>query len=252
MQLVRRTRKLGGGLSVSIQNTREGVDLDAPLWAINWFDYHFRRAYSLYNLLATPSVLRVGGRLHFKGERVAHLSGDAALSRSVLVIVRYPEAKKFLAMLGDPWFMTVSILRNTGLKNFVFGFTRRIDDVKTPPLSPFGASAEEKAGTWLVHQFRIEMGALEKHLPNLKRAAAEHGARLHFAGESVAKVTTRRKPLLRRARTQNMAYPLFFDAMTLWQTPDESAARKLHESPALQALRKETHSDVVGVFGRVM
>ncbi|MCB0220591.1 MAG: hypothetical protein KDH09_12900 [Chrysiogenetes bacterium] len=248
-KLPSRLRRISPGRKIGIAATREGADIDAPLWAINWFDYRVKRAYGLYNVLVSPSVLRVGGRLLFKGERITHLSGDRALSREVLAIVHYPGARGFLKMLGDPWFLTVSTFRNLGLKNFVFGFTRRTDGGAMPPRNPFGKSGR---GTYLIHQFRIEMGALGRQLPALEQAADELGCRLHFSGESIAKLIGEKKSLFGKSGTRNLEYPLFFDAMTLWEIPDQGAALRLQESAAWKKLLKATHSDVIGIFRRVM
>jgi len=77
-----------GVATVGVEATRPdatAASLGGPIYAVNWFDYKRAWSYETYNRLAGPAVVRVGGRLHFKGVVTEHLAGHRVELRAALV-----------------------------------------------------------------------------------------------------------------------------------------------------------------------
>lgn len=68
-------------IKIEITPTHNEDISEERIWAINWFNYKNKWLYSLYNRLASPHVIKVGGQLLFKGHQVEQLSGSKDLAR---------------------------------------------------------------------------------------------------------------------------------------------------------------------------
>lgn len=220
----------------------EGEALDAPLYAINWFDTRDRRAYDLYNKLAAPAVGAVGGRGHLKARRLETLEGTDDRARDTLLIVSYPGADAFLRMATSPYFLAISPLRERGVQRFVFGFTRRVDGGPAPAPRPRAPGADRLA---LVHHFEAdEPSTLEKAAPALADAADRAGARLHYAGARTARLG------VARGEGPTRHAPFFIDGIVAVVGPAERMLRAFVDSDAMRSLRGATRAHYTGIFER--
>ena len=117
--------KLTKSTTVLIRAKTPEIALDEPLYAINWFSTKVAWLYHLYNLLASKSVAKVGGKGFFKGEITQTVLDEAQVARTLILIVRYPSGHQFKALMQRSYFKLVSLLRLQSVKDFSFGFTQK-------------------------------------------------------------------------------------------------------------------------------
>lgn len=168
-------RKITDKITIDIVPVNSSVDLQQRVWAINWFNYKKKWLYTLYNRLAVRNVIKVGGQLLFKGHNRQTLFGDETLARETLLVVTYPKIDNFLDMLTIKAFQVKSLLRVKAVKNFVFGFMKRVD-TNTMNIS-------RNTGTYLVWHYQ---GNIDKHL--LRQLLDKYHLNLFFQGEKLAQL----------------------------------------------------------------
>jgi uncharacterized protein (DUF1330 family) len=175
------------------------------IWVINWFNYKKKWLYSLYNRLAAPHVIRVGGQLLFKGHNQRVLFGDEDLARHTLLIVTYPNVDNFLDMLTIKAFQVVSLLRVKAVQDFVFGFTKRKDKHDT-------ASMPNNSGSdsYLVYHYQGKANQ-EK----LYELAHNHNVKIFFHGEKMAQLKR-----LEEGKDDILA-PFFIDGIIVFEAEND-------------------------------
>lgn len=162
-----------------IKQIKKDVNLDHPVYAVNWFDTRMKWMYDFYNLLVAQSVYKIGGKVFFKGQVVKKLAGSEKDSRNMLLIVNYPSGIRFMDLVKDKFFVLVSVLRELAVKDFSFGFTQRLDSQE--PL-PEIKSNFDKSKAYAMHHFRTEK-SLSEFLPRFNEIAAANAVNLHYAGQ---------------------------------------------------------------------
>jgi uncharacterized protein (DUF1330 family) len=162
-----------------IKQVKQDVNLDQPVYAVNWFDTRMKWMYDFYNLLAAQSVYKIGGKVFFKGQVVKKLAGSEKDSRNMLLIVNYPSVIRFMDLVKDKFFVLVSVLRELAVKDFSFGFTQRLDSQE--PL-PEKKSNFDKSKVYAMHHFRTEK-SLSEFLPRFNKIASENAVKIHYAGQ---------------------------------------------------------------------
>ena len=209
---------------LAIQALREKINLTQPLWAINWFDCIHPKGYGLYGLLAYPFVKKVNGVAVFKGKLRRYLQGDKNMQRDTLLIVRYPHADAFLAMVRRTWFQLISPIRQFSVANFSFGFMHSLQ--LEAELSKKQAPLKR---SYLVHALTIahkDLADLEQKVVSL---TASDGVELFFLGNSVAQ-------LGKLAQQQFAPLPLIIDAVIIFTASKDSTLEQFINTPAYQKL----------------
>ncbi len=213
-----------------------------PIYAVNWFDLKRPWLYNLYGLLAIPHVRKVDGRVHFKGLLKEKWEGKPELDRSNLLIVRYPDADSFLSMLTSKLFLLKSVLRIHAVKDFVFGFTRRMDNGPDPAgkTGKYGGSA-----CYLVHIFSNESNG--NGMPDgdqIRSLRTENDQILHFYGIQTA--------TLGRSKDGGKVKdsPFFIAGILVWEANEFQGLKQLINRPAYQRFKEPYHNQIY-VFDRV-
>jgi uncharacterized protein (DUF1330 family) len=227
-------RNLTKTISVEIIPAGRGNLATDRIWAINWFNYKIKWLYTLYNLLAAPHVIKMGGRLLFKGHLQRQLSGDKELARQTLLIVTYPKIDNFLEMLTIKAFQIKSLLRVKSVKGFVFGFTRRIDKNDT-------ALPQKYSGhnSYLVYHY---IGSIESE--PLYELARENRVKVFFHGEKIAQLKR-----IEEGKEDALA-PFFMDGIMVFEAENEDAIDNFTAKEGVSQIISPQRGSFAGIFSR--
>jgi len=228
-------RQLTKSISIEIIPVKGEVEINSRVWAINWFNYKSKWLYSLYNRLAAKFVIRMGGQLLFKGHNQKTLLGEESYARHTLLIVTYPSIGKFLDMLLIKAFQLVGLLRVKAVKDFVFGFTRRVDDYNetTTP-------AIDINNKYLVFHYQ---GTIEQS--SLNSLAKNSGLKTYFSGEKIGQVKRFEKG------KKPVVAPFFMDGIVVFETKSKNAIITFVESRGFTELINVNSSNYAAIFTRV-
>lgn len=228
-------RDLTKTISVEIIPAGQGDVKTDRIWAINWFNYKKKWLYGLYNRLAAPHVIKVGGQLLFKGHNQQTLFGDEELSRQTLLIVTYPKIDNFLDMLTVKAFQLKSLLRVKAVKDFVFGFTKRIDKNESALMPKYNGS-----DSYLVYHYQGNAGQ-EK----LYEMAREHSVKIFFHGEKMAQLKR-----IEEGKDDVLA-PFFMDGIIVFEADNEEAIANFATSERFSQHNMLNKSGFAAIFARV-
>ena len=228
-------RDLTKTIAVEIVPEGEGDILTDRIWAIYWFNYKKKWLYTLYNRLAAPHVIKVGGELLFKGHNQKTLLGDSEWARQTLLIVTYPKIDNFLEMLTVKAFQLKSLLRVKAVKDFVFGFTKRIDLNKTD-----SSSIVRQNNSYLVFHYQ---GAFDQS--KIYELAEEYNLQVFFHGAKMA--------LLKRIEEgkEDVLAPFFMDGILLFNSDSANNYNDFVTSEKFKAICQDTTSCYAAIFDRV-
>ncbi len=179
-------RQITRGTKIVLQPEDDSVDLNEPLFAINWFNTRAMWLYNLYNLIAASSVFKIGARVFFKGRIVRTLSGPESAARQVLLIVNYPSGTSFLDLVASRYFQITSVLRMAAVRDFSFTFNRREDG---PKLLEHRTQKFDRSHAWIVHHYQSSNN-FHDEVQQLRDLTAQAGIRLHFASDKAVTVHT--------------------------------------------------------------
>jgi len=205
------------------------------IWAINWFNYKKKWLYKLYNRLAAPHVIRVGGQLLFKGHNSQSLFGDEELSRQTLLIVTYPKIDDFLDMLTIKTFQLVGLLRVKAVKDFVFGFTRRVDKHETGIMPKYNGN-----DSYLVYHYQGNTNHDE-----LYELAGENNVKVFFHGEKMAQLKR-----LEEGKDDILA-PFFMDEIMVFEAENDKRLADFADSSEFLQHKTLNSKSFVAIFSRV-
>lgn len=225
-------RQLTKKIAIEIVPTDNDFEIEDRIWAINWFDLKVKWMYSLYNRLASKYVMQVGGQLFFKGYHKQTLFGDETLARQTLLIVTYPKITHLLEMIMIKAFQLVGILRIMAVKDFVFGFTKRMDaytDTNTPMLNTNNA--------YLVFHYQ---GGID--LEKISQLVKEHELNLFFHGKKSAQLKQ-----LHQGKA-DVLVPFFMDGILIVEGGDEEKIRTFALSSEFQEMNTTSYA---ALFERV-
>ena len=238
MSNVTKSVRRGSGTKIHItpSATDRQSDLGQPIYAVNWFDLKRSWLYNLYGMLAFPHVRKVDGRVHFKGVLKEKWEGIPELDRKNLLIVRYPDADSFLSMLSGKIFLLKSVLRINAVKDFVFGFTRRVD--KGP--DPAGRSGKYKGHAYyLVHIFKNDIsGNGMPDFDDISSLNTDNNQILHFYGVKTA--------MIGRSKEEGEVHdnPFFIDGIVVWEANEIQALKQLIFSPGYQQFKEPFRNQI--------
>ena len=223
-------------ISVLLKSTREEKALNKPLYAINWFSTKVAWMYHFYNFLALPRVKSIGGKVFFKGKIYQSLHGEESDSRNLLLIVRYPSGKKFITLMKDFLFKAVSIFRILSVKDFSFGFTKK--------LFPFdNKTTLDKTQKYAIHHFKTK-NFEEVDIIELQKILDDIDVELHYAGLINAKLYSQEKD---KAQEQ---IPCLMDGILLFRSETLYCINRLFDSKAYQQFMAQFDSSYIGLVKR--
>ncbi len=220
---------------VQIDRVSESISWSEPVHALNWFNTRFMPLYNFYNLVATRSVTKVGGKPLFKGRLTRHLVGDVSDVRSVLLIVRYPSPVNFKNMAENLYFKVVSLLRSMAVKDFTFCLSHAVQEVNV-------AADIDSSVQYAVHHFRgsadtIGRVQIELEAKNIQMEFASCKSH-NLSSGGVSGATT---PI-----------PALMDGLILLSATDNSALESLFATAAYRQIIDQTDSSFIGLFRRLM
>ena len=168
---------------IKLINDEPAISFDdsAAIFAINWFNLKSNFVYNLYGLLATKYVIKVSGKLFFKGNLIQQLDGDPTNCRKNLLIVSYPSPKHFLKLVSYKFFQFISIFRVFAVKQFCFAFSKNIYSITTIEKKTF-----TKEQIYLVHHFKGDKTGLMNNFDQLASTATEFSVKPFFCGVAYA------------------------------------------------------------------
>ena len=180
-------RKITGSITAEIHGDLN--EIEAPLFAINWFDTRIAIVYHLYNLLAASRVFKIGGKVLFKGKCQQAISGNPDLARHYLLIVNYPSGHRFLELLSDKLFQVMSVLRIAAVKRFSFVLHQRQGE---PQLLPDSKSVIDPGDHYAVLQVRLPEESKDEakafDFSAFERLAEQHDSQVFFASRVAGQV----------------------------------------------------------------
>jgi uncharacterized protein (DUF1330 family) len=205
------------------------------VYAINWFNTNRLWLYNFYNLLASVSVKKVGGKAFFKGRVQEVLAGDDSLGREVLLIVHYPGTEQFIHMLENTYFKLVSMLRLLAVKQFSFGFTQRTD-------SGTETADCEQNKTYAIHHYR----ATEDLTSRLAEIIQEHHGEVCYAGRISA--------LLYSGDQQQTKeqVPCLMNGLVLLRAESHEQIKKIIAHDRYQTISRQCDSSFVAILNRIL
>ena len=228
--------------SVSITAVDDEINLDEPIWAINWFNLKNAKLYDFYNVLAFPHLRKAKGRVHFKGYIQEKAKGHEKFDRDMLLIVKYPSADAFLRMVSNKLFLLKSVVRIKSVSRFIFGFTKRIGENPTPPSK---AARYVGKNQYMAHLFQSEASMTEE-LSILTPLFTQYDIVLYFQGVKAATIS--RKDHQGQEQTQ----PFFVDGLLLLEAPSAAAFDRLMEDATYQTFKSKCSENNIYHVKRVI
>ena len=227
--------KVTSNVDVLIKAIRPDVNLDEPLYAINWFSTKVEWIYHLYNLLAVRSVRNIGGRAFFKAKVKETILDEAKGRRDLILIIRYPGGQNFKSLMESTYFKIVSIFRVMSVSKFTFGFTHKIEaDPKT---------TKEDGLHHAIHHFKLKTDV--NTFLNAVKTLLPEGISIKYTGNMVATLNKHEKD---KSIEQ---IPNLMDALVIFQSSDEEALRSLFAKEEYKELRKELQSSHISLLERI-
>ncbi len=220
---------------VLIRANAEGVNLNEPFFAINWFSTKVEWMYHFYNFLASRSVVKVGGKPFFKAKVTETLVDTSNSRRDLILIVRYPNGEQFKSLMQSTYFIMVSVFRIFAVSNFTFGFTHKMEaDDK---------SQKSDSLHYALHHFKAEKntGEILQKIKQITPASIS----TKYTGQMVANLYSQEKD------NEPEQIPNLMDAIVVFQSPSEQELRSLLTSAAYQEILEMTPTNHVSFLNRI-
>ena len=228
--------KVTKSTTVLIRANNASVDLNEPLYAINWFSTKVEWLYHFYNFLASKSVVKIGGRAFFKAKVTKTVLDQSDAKRSLILIVRYPGGANFKALMESTYFKFVSLFRMLAVKDFTFGFTHKhtIED----------NSSVKDNFAYAVHHFKSD-AANEQLFSKFQNMLTE-GVRIKYAGGMVAQLMTQSDGGTPKAIRNLM------DGIVIYEAEKETELEQMIETSTYRSFAQELNSSYIGYLKRVL
>lgn len=238
----RQTVAINKKTSVAITGKNDQIDLNSPVWAINWFNLKRPKLYTLYNLLVFSHLKNVGGQAHFKGYIKGKLEGATDFDRQMLLIVKYPTAGAFLKMVSNKIFLLKSVLRLKSVSQFIFGFTQRIGDHPAPPIKPARYIGKNY---YLAHLFQGE-SISEDEIKLLSPVFSQYNLVNYFSGLKAATIS----------RTdqggKKQVQPFFVDGLLLLEASEKTSFEMLLKDPVYKGFKDKCSENNLYMVKRII
>ncbi len=235
--------KIFAGLKVHITALHDDFSKQQPVYALNWFDTRWLWLYNLYNVLATPSVLKVSGVPFFKARIDRTLYGEIEDRRAVLLIVRYPGIESFKSMLESRYFQLMSLLRGFAVKEFTFGLSTRVDVTDTAEFDVQASVISD--GVFAIHHYREACPGEGHVIEKARIIARESGVNLGFAST----VSARLYP--QQADKAPSSVDTIMTGCLIFQAGSQSKIERMLEMPSYETLISSTTSSYIATLNRI-
>ncbi len=222
-------------IDVLIRANQPDINLDEPLYAINWFSTKTAWIYHFYNFLASRSVRKIGGRAFFKGEVTETILDESDTRRDLILIIRYPDGQSFKALMESTYFKMVSIFRILSVKRFTFGFTHKlVADTQTK---------KEDNLSYAIHHFKVDKN--DKNLLDKIQNDLSDNISIKYAGQVVATLNSQEK------NQPVQQIPTLMDGVLIYQSSDDDQLRSFFDSEKYQAFLKNFQSSHISLLKRI-
>lgn len=238
------TANITANLKVHIAALRSEFQKNEPVYALNWFNTHWGWLYNFYNLLAAPSVLKVGGVPFFKARVEQVLHGESAACRAVLLIVCYPNIEHFKTMLQSRYFQLVSILRGIAVKEFTFGFSTRTDADTKDNQNLKSIQRIDQRGVYAIHHYQID-DANNQLTEKVAKVATSFDVELAFASTVSARLYTQ------QGQKPTSVVDTIMDGCLILQANTNSDIEALIKSEDYQVIIASTQNSFIATLKRV-
>jgi hypothetical protein len=225
-----------------VKSIKEDVSLDEPVYAINWFNTRSRWMYDFYNILASRSVYKIGGKVFFKGTVAKTLRGTNENSREVLLIVNYPSGVRFLDLMKDWYFIVVSVLRELAVKQFSFGFTQRLD---RDAVQQNGNIGFDRSKSFAIHHFKTDK-PVPAFIPMIQMAAESKGIVVYYAGQTSSLLFAQNKA------GKDTQIPCLLDGLLVFEGDKDSELENFLSSDYYQKNIAQFDSSYMALLNRIM
>lgn len=211
------------------------VDLNEPLYAINWFSTKLEWMYHLYNMLASKSVKKIGGKAFFKGKVTQTILDEKNKARELILIIKYPGGKGFKALMENTYFKIVSLFRMAAVKNFSFGFTQK---------QIASESSLKDSLAYAIHHF--EVAAITPSFFSQFEKLLKNNVKIKYAGKMVAELVTKTKG------KEDEHVPNIMDGVVIFESEKEKDILDIIASPEYQSLIKTLEGSYIGTLNRIL
>lgn len=230
------TCKVTGSLNILIKGYGDGENLNEPLYAVNWFSAKMEWMYHVYNYLASRSVAKVGGGAFFKGKLTETIIDEANVHRELLLIVKYPGAQNFKALMELTIFKVVSILRILAVKQFTFGFSqKKIVDIN---------SSKEDGLEYLIHHYKVVDRSID-YTQALKKVIPD-SVNVKYAGQMVADLYSQ------SGKKEAEGVPNTMDGLIIYEAKSKDVLSSMIESLEYIDVINNLESSYVGFVDRLI
>ena len=204
------------------------ADLPTPVDVLNLIHFKDPEAYKWYGVMTLPLLKLVGAEVGWMGSHVASFYGEPRAEE--LLVVRYPNQRRFFALALNPYYMAVANpQRMKAVRNFEASFTH----------SP-GSLGELRRSKWVlaVH--------LHEAPEAIQRIAEATGGRLVYQSEETAPIV-----ISKRSHPAN-TNPLVFKRTALFRFETQQSAEVAMQPGVLNQLKEAGGEVSVQLYRRVL
>ncbi len=203
------------------------ADLPKPVDVLNLIHFKDEEAYKWYGVLTLPLLKAVGAEVGWMGTHVKSFLGEPRAEE--LLVVRYPNQRRFFALALNPYYMLVANpQRMKAVRKFEASFTHSPDSLDAL-----------RGSKWLL--------AVHFHeAPDAVRSVLESaGGQLVYQSKETAPIVISRRP--HPANTN----PLVFKRTCLFRFDDRQSCEAAMQSGVLTQLREAGGEASVQLYRRV-
>ncbi len=225
--------KVTQSTQVLIKAKGDNIDLNQPLYAVNWFSTKRAWMYNLYNFLASKSLKKIGGKAFFKGEIMRTILDENNSIRDLILIVRYPNGSSFKMLLENTYFKIISVFRLFSVKDFTFGFTHQLIESRS--------NLRDKL-FYVVHHFKTTDSSIYQKFEDLLSS----GVQVKYAGKMAAGLYSQQE------NKKEKEIPCIMDGVLLFEAKSEAVILDWINQKEYQAIINTLESSFIGTVKRTL
>ncbi len=204
-------------------------DLPTPIDVPNLLHFKNRQNYRWYGALVMPLLRTFGGQLGWAGEHALSIRGESRAEE--LLVVRYPNQRRFISMVLTPYYMVVANpQRLKGVRRFEASFTH-----SGMSLDPLRATKCAVVVHFNGHP----------HLEAIQRTVEAGGGELVYASQETSEIALMRNP------TPADPNPLLYKSMAIFRFDDVPSAQAALPAAAVTQLQEIAGDLSIQVYQRM-
>jgi len=203
------------------------ADLPVPVDVLNLIHFKDEEAYKWYGVMALPLLKLVGAKVGWMGTHVRSFLGEPRAEE--LLVVRYPNQRRFFALALNPYYMLVANpQRMKAVRKFEASFTHSTDSLDAL-----------RGSKWVL--------AVHFHeAPDAVQSIVESaGGDLVYQSQATSPIVISKRP--HPANTN----PLVFKRTCLFRFQDQQSCEAANQTGALNQLREAGGEVSVQLYRRV-